>query len=34
MSCNRDMCFHNLWNDIPCEDCPCNEEQKEETDEC
>jgi len=29
MSCDRDMCFHNIWNDIPCEECPCYEEQEE-----
>lgn len=29
MSCDRDMCFHNIWNDIPCEECPCYKEQKE-----
>ena len=30
MSCDRNMCFHNLWNNIPCEGCPCYEEQKEQ----
>ena len=30
MNCDRDMCFHNIWNDIPCEECPCYEEQKED----
>jgi len=28
MSCDRNICFHNIWNDIPCEKCPCYEEQK------
>ena len=23
--CDRNMCFHNIWNDISCEDCPCND---------
>lgn len=29
MTCDRDMCFHNIWNDIPCEECPCYQEQEE-----
>ena len=28
MSCDRDMCFHNILNDIPCKECPCYEEQE------
>ena len=28
MSCDRDMCFHNLWNDIPCEECPCYQDEQ------
>lgn len=29
MNCDRDMCFHNIWNDIPCEECPCYEKEGE-----
>ena len=32
MNCDRNMCFHNLWNDIPCEECPCYEEKEEDND--
>lgn len=32
MSCDRNMCFYNLWNDIPCEECPCNKEQEADND--
>lgn len=28
MSCDRNMCLHNILNDIPCEECPCYEEPK------
>ncbi len=30
MGCERQMCFHNLWNDIPCEECPCYEPVQED----
>lgn len=29
MNCDRNVCFHNLWNDIPCEECPCYEKEGE-----
>lgn len=29
MNCSIDMCLYNIRNNIPCEKCPCYEEQKE-----
>lgn len=33
MNCDRNMCFHNLWNDIPCEECPCYEKKEADNEE-
>ena len=33
MNCDRDMCFHNILNDIPCEECPCYEKEEEKDDD-
>lgn len=30
MSCDRNLCYQNLLNDIPCEECPCYEEKEVE----
>ena len=29
MGCDRNMCYFNLINNIPCEECPCYEEEQE-----
>lgn len=33
MSCDRDICFNNLWNDILCEECPCYQVEQKESEE-